>query len=30
MDPDKKKTNGKVEIVKEGGDWKLGSENWSS
>ena len=30
LDPDKKKTNGKVEIVKEGGDWKLGSENWSS
>jgi hypothetical protein len=30
MDPDKKKTNGKVEIVKEGSDWKLGSENWSS
>jgi Domain of unknown function (DUF4878) len=30
LDPDKKKTNGKVEIVKEGGDWKLGNENWSS
>ena len=30
LDPDKKKTSGKVEIVKEGGDWKLGSENWSS
>jgi hypothetical protein len=30
MDPDKKKTNGKVEVVKEGSDWKLGSENWSS
>ena len=30
MDPDKKKTNCKVEVVKEGSDWKLGSENWSS
>jgi hypothetical protein len=30
LDADKKKTNGKVEIVKEGGDWKLGNENWSS
>ena len=30
MDPDKKKTNGKVEVVKEGSDWKLGNENWSS
>ena len=30
MGPDKQKTNGKVEIVKEGGDWKLGNENWSS
>ena len=30
LDPDKKKTTGKVEIVKEGADWKLGNENWSS
>lgn len=30
LDPDKKKTSGKVEVVKEGADWKLGSENWSS
>ena len=30
MGADKQKTNGKVEIVKEGSDWKLGSENWSS
>jgi hypothetical protein len=30
LDPDKKKTTGKVEIVKEGTDWKIGNENWSS
>jgi hypothetical protein len=30
LDPDKKKTTGKVEVVKEGADWKLGSESWSS
>ena len=30
LDPDKKKASGKVEIVKEGSDWKLGNENWSS
>src|SRR6476659_11095291 len=29
LGPDKQKTNGKVELVKEGGDWKLGNENWS-
>ena len=27
---DKTKTKGTVEIVKEGGGWKLGGENWSS
>jgi uncharacterized protein DUF4878 len=30
LDPDKKKTSGKIEVVKEGADWKLGNENWSS
>src|SRR5262245_47492806 len=30
LDPDKKKTTGNVEVVKEGADWKLGNENWSS
>ena len=30
MDADKKKTSGKVIIMKEGGDWKLGKESWSS
>jgi hypothetical protein len=30
LDPDHKKTSGKVTIVKEGGAWKLGGENWSS
>jgi hypothetical protein len=30
LDPDKKKTKGTVEIVKEGDAWKLGNENWSS
>jgi hypothetical protein len=29
LGPDKQKTNGKVELVKEGADWKLGNENWS-
>jgi hypothetical protein len=27
---DKTKSKGTVEIVKEGGAWKLGGENWSS
>jgi hypothetical protein len=30
LDPDHKKTSGKVTIIKEGGAWKLGGENWSS
>ncbi len=30
MTEDKRKNNGKVTVVKEGGEWKLGSENWSS
>jgi len=29
LDPDKKPTKGTVEIVKEGGAWKLGAESWS-
>jgi hypothetical protein len=29
LDPDKKPTKGTVEIVKEGGAWKLGGESWS-
>jgi hypothetical protein len=29
LDPDKKPTKGTVEIVKEGGAWKLGLESWS-
>jgi hypothetical protein len=28
--PDKKKTTGTIEIVKEGGAWKVGKESWSS
>lgn len=28
--PDKKKTTGTIEIVKEGGAWKVGNENWHS
>jgi uncharacterized protein DUF3828 len=30
LDSDKKATTGTVEIVKEGGKWKLGKESWSS
>jgi hypothetical protein len=30
LDPDKKKTVGTVQIVKEGDEWKLGTESWSS
>jgi hypothetical protein len=30
LDPDKKKTHGKVTIVKEAGDWKMSTENWST
>lgn len=30
LDPDHKKTSGKVTIVKEGGAWKVGGESWSS
>ena len=29
LDPDKKPTKGTVEIIKEGGAWKLGLESWS-
>ena len=29
LDPDKKPTKGTIEIVKEGGAWKLGGETWS-
>jgi hypothetical protein len=30
LDPDKKKTTGTVQVVNEGGEWKLGTESWSS
>lgn len=30
LDGDKKKNTGTVQIVKEGGAWKLGPESWSS
>ncbi len=30
MDADKKKNTGKVTILKEAGEWKLGKESWSS
>ena len=30
LDPDKKKTTGTVQIVKEGTAWKVGKESWSS
>jgi hypothetical protein len=30
IDTDKKKNSGKVTIVKEDGEWKLGKESWSS
>jgi hypothetical protein len=30
LGPDKKKTKGTIEVVKEGGAWKLGDESWSS
>lgn len=30
LGPDKAKTTGTIEIVKEDGAWKLGKENWSS
>ncbi len=30
LDPDHKRTSGKVAIVKEGGAWKVGRESWSS
>lgn len=30
MDPDKAKTSGTIEIVKEGTAWKLGKESWTS
>lgn len=30
LDPDKKKTVGTIDIVREGGAWKLGKESWSS
>jgi hypothetical protein len=30
IDADKKKVNGTVDLVKEQGDWKIGSENWRS
>jgi hypothetical protein len=30
LNSDKQKTNGKITIVKEGGAWRLGREEWSS
>jgi hypothetical protein len=30
LGPDKKKTTGTIDIIKEGGSWKLGKESWSS
>jgi hypothetical protein len=30
IDADKKKNTGKVTIVKEGADWKVGKESWSN
>jgi hypothetical protein len=30
IDMDKKKSSGKVSIVKEGADWKVGKESWST
>ena|SRR5579864_529483 len=30
LDSDKKKATGKVNVVKEGGAWKVGQESWSS
>jgi hypothetical protein len=30
VNPDKKKTSGKITIIKESGAWKLGKEEWSS
>jgi hypothetical protein len=30
IDADKKKVNGSVDLVKEQGEWKIGSENWRS
>jgi hypothetical protein len=30
IDMEKKKSTGKVSIVKEGSEWKLGKENWST
>ncbi len=30
LDSDKKKTTGKIDVVRENGAWKLGGESWSS
>lgn len=30
LDPDKAKTTGSIEVVKEGTAWKLGKESWKS
>ena len=30
LDSDKKNTTGTIDIVQEGGKWKLGKESWSS
>jgi hypothetical protein len=30
LDPDKKKTTGTIEVVRESSAWKIGNESWSS
>jgi hypothetical protein len=30
LDSDKKNTTGTIDIVQEGGKWKIGKESWSS
>ena len=30
IDMDKKKSTGTVSLIKEGGDWKIGKESWST
>jgi len=30
LDPDKAKTTGTIDMVKEGGAWKLGKESWKN
>jgi hypothetical protein len=30
LDPEKAKTTGTIDMVKEGGAWKVGKESWKS